>query len=200
LSAHFISSPLTYIYIFICNKSLSSGIFPTRLKFSVVKPSFKNGDKLNISNCRPTSLLTAFSKAIKIVICARLYQHLSQNDILINEQYGFRSNSSTELASFKLINEVLLAMNNKLTVGGIFCELEKAFSCVNHDIFLSKLELYGVVGKFNTLITSYLKDRYQKMVIDNRKTHNSTTSGWEIVSMEFHKSNSWFTVFPSIYQ
>jgi hypothetical protein len=45
-SAPFISSPLTYI----CNKSLSSGTFPSRLKFSVVKPVFKNGDKVNISN------------------------------------------------------------------------------------------------------------------------------------------------------
>jgi hypothetical protein len=88
-----------------------------------------------------------------------LYQHLSQNNILLNEQYGFRSNSSTELASFKLINEILLAMNNKLTAGGIFCDLLKAFNCVHPDILLSKLEFYGVVGKFNTLITPYLKDR-----------------------------------------
>jgi hypothetical protein len=132
---------------------------------SVVKPTFKNGDKLNISNYRPISLLTAFSKVFEKEIYARLYQYLSQNDILLNEQYGFRSNSSRELASFKLINEILLAMNNKLSVGGIFCDLEKAFDCVNHDISLSKLELYGIVGKFNTLITSYLKHRYQKVVM-----------------------------------
>lgn len=128
---------------------------------SVVKPAFNNGDKLNISNHRPISLLTAFSKVFEKVIYARLYQHLSQNDILLNEQYGFRSNSSTESASFKLINEILLAMNNKVTVDGIFCDQENAFNCVNHDILLLTLEFYGVEGKFNTLITSYLKDRYQ---------------------------------------
>jgi hypothetical protein len=72
-------------------------------------------------------------------------------------------------------------MNNKLTVGGIFCDLQKAFDCINHNILSSKLEFYGVVGKFNILITSYLKERYQKVVMDNRKTHNSTSSGWEIV-------------------
>jgi hypothetical protein len=49
------------------------------------------------------------------------------NNILANEQYGFRSNSSTERASYKLINEILNALNNKILVGGIFCDLMKAF-------------------------------------------------------------------------
>jgi hypothetical protein len=55
---------------------------------------------------------------------------------------------------------MLLGMNNKLTVGGIFCDLEKAFECVNHNILLSKLEFYGIVGKFNALIKSCHKEIY----------------------------------------
>jgi hypothetical protein len=83
---------------------------------------------------------------------------------------------------FQVDNEIILANNNKLTVGGIFCDLEKAFDCVNHDIILSNLEFCGAVGKFDTLFTSYLKGRYQKVVIDNRKTHKGTSSVWEVVS------------------
>ena len=67
-----------------------------------------------------------------------LYQHSNKNNILVIEQYGFRNNSSTEKASFKLINEILQALNNQLTVGGIFCDLGKVFDSVNHDILLSK--------------------------------------------------------------
>jgi hypothetical protein len=52
------------------------------------------------------------------------------NAILSSEQFGFSSNSSTEKAMFKLLNYVLLALNNKTLVGGIFCDLEKAFDCV----------------------------------------------------------------------
>jgi hypothetical protein len=51
-------------------------------------------------------------------------------------------------------------MNNKVTVDGIFCDLEKAFSCVNHNILMLELEFYGVLVKFNTLIKSYLKGSY----------------------------------------
>ena len=47
-------------------------------------------------------------------------------------------------------------MNNKLRVGGIFCDLEKAFDCVNHDMLLSKLEFYAITGRDNVLYKSYL--------------------------------------------
>jgi len=81
-----------------------------------------------------------------------LYQHINQNNILATEQYGFRNNSSAEKTSFKLINEILLALNNKLTVGGIFCDLEKEFDSVNCDIPLSKCKFYGFRGKTNALL------------------------------------------------
>jgi len=58
ISAPYIISPLTYI----CNTTLNTGIFPNRLKYAVVKPLHKKGNKHELSNYRPISLLTAFSK------------------------------------------------------------------------------------------------------------------------------------------
>ena len=54
------------------------------------------------------------------------------------EQHGFRINSSIEVASFTVINEILEAVNNRLSVRGIFCDLEKALDCVNHGILVGK--------------------------------------------------------------
>jgi len=62
---------------------LSSGIFPTRLKFSEVKPVFKRGDKNDTSNYRPVSLLTSFSKIFEKVIYNRFYHHINNNHILL---------------------------------------------------------------------------------------------------------------------
>ena len=58
ISKAFIISPL----INICNKMLAQGIYPERLKFSLIKPIYKGGDKSSLSNYRPVSLLPVFSK------------------------------------------------------------------------------------------------------------------------------------------
>jgi hypothetical protein len=61
ISAPFIISTLVYIR----NRSLSLGILPERLKYSIVKPVFKKGDRGIISNYWPISLLTSLSKILE---------------------------------------------------------------------------------------------------------------------------------------
>jgi len=70
--------------------------------------------------------LPSFSKIFEKIIFRRLIQHLDYNNILANEQFGFRSKTSTDLAPFHLISKILEALNNRLLVGGIFCDLRKA--------------------------------------------------------------------------
>jgi hypothetical protein len=72
------------------------------------------------------------------------------------------------------------AMNNKHTVGGNFCDLSKAFDCVNHRILVSKLEHHGIRGTFGALTKSYLMERYQRVAIKD-KTNTIYSSNWELV-------------------
>ena len=116
MSMPFITSPLTCI----CKKSLTTGEFPTRLKYAEVKPLFKSGKNTELSNYRPISVLTSFSKIFEKIIYKRLYHHLNYNNILVNQQFGFRKNLSTILATYSLLKEILDALNSNSVVGGIF--------------------------------------------------------------------------------
>jgi hypothetical protein len=83
------------------------------------------------------------------------------------------------------MNEILSALNNKLIVGGIFCALEKDFNCVNLDILISKLETCGITGIDTEPYQSYLKGRYQRVLIYNKTHHYSTLTG-HLLNTGFH--------------
>jgi hypothetical protein len=143
------------------------------MKYSIVTPIYKRGDKANFANYRPISLLTSFSKVFEKIIPRRLLTHVYTFDILASEQFRFRPKRSTETASHSLINEVLTAINNKYKVAGIFFDLEKAFDCVNHEILLYKLEFCSITDNVYRLLKSYLQHRYQRVKIGNGRFDKS---------------------------
>ena len=163
LSIPYIISQLTHI----CNSALSSGVFPNRLKYAIVTPIHKSGDSHLISNYRPISMLTVFSKILEKLIYTRIINHLKQYNILTSHQFGFREHHSTEQATFSLISNLLAAMNQHQIAGGMFCDLHKAFDSVNHQILFKKIQFYGIRSKMEMLIQSYLTNRHQKVISNN---------------------------------
>ena len=104
----------------------------------------------------------------------RLNHHLQIYNLLATEQYGFRKGFSTEHATFSLA-DILMAWNTKSHVGGVFCDLYKAFDCVNHTL-LNKLKHYGVQESTLNWFTSFLSNRKQrtKLSINDDEIYYST--------------------------
>jgi len=75
------------------------------------------GDKSKISNYIPMTILSSFSKVLEKVMYNQLQEHLNPYGILA-EQFVFRSDSTTNKAIYKLINETLNTLNRKFIVGG----------------------------------------------------------------------------------
>jgi len=73
------------------------------------------------------SLLILFSKVFEKIIYDRLLKRIETNNILAVEQFDFRTSSSTEKASYKLIDDILNVLNNRMMDVGIFLRLTEGF-------------------------------------------------------------------------
>lgn len=158
-----ILNPLLHI----CNLSMQTGVFPSDLKIAKVKPLYKKDNKCNIENYRPISILPAFSKVIERLICNRLVDHLDNNNIICNNQHGFRRGRSTTSAVLTVTDSILRSFDGNKYSLAVFIDLSKAFNMVDHKLLLDKLNLMGVRGVAFDWFKNYLHQRKQYVNFNN---------------------------------
>jgi hypothetical protein len=156
-SIAYIAYPLSLLI----NCSLTSGIFPEALKIGKICPIFKCGDKSLFSNYRPISILPSFSKIFEKVIHNRLSSYLYKENIITDQQFGFRKNHSTYMAIMDFYDVISNAVDKNEFAIAIFVDLAKAFDTIDYNIMLQKLSYYGIRGIALDLFESYLSNRKQ---------------------------------------
>ena len=77
----------------------------------------------------------------------RLYSYLTENNILLNKQFGFWAGHSTIYAMLELVDQISNTFNDKNYLLGIFTDLSKAFDTVDHKILIQKLKHYRINRK-----------------------------------------------------
>jgi len=174
---HSIAVPLSVLI----NQSFECCVFPDSLKYAEVKPLFKNGQKQNPDNYRPISVLTSFSRIFEKVALIQISKYLESHSILVSDQFGFRKGHSTVGAINELVNDVSWALDESQSTLGVFCDLSKAFDCVNHSILLKKLDVYQFSNKSISWIRSYLHNRFQRTVV--MKNNTISKSSWVNIQM-----------------
>ena len=151
------------LLINLINETLLSNTFPESLKKAKVIPIFKKGDKTNLNNYRPISLLPVLSKVLEKVINAQITKKLDERNLIDDNQYGFRSNHSTEDAVIKFIDYLEKSKLQHKVVVSIHIDVSKAFDSCNHEIMKEKLKRIGLSGTSLELMSSYMKDRIQEL-------------------------------------
>ena len=161
-----LTKPLT----FLINQSLNSGIFPDQLKIAKVLPIYKNTelDDNDLNSYRPISILPTISKIFEKVVHFQLYNYLSIHNLLYKDQFGFRTNHSTELAALNLHDRILKYLDSDKIPIGIFLDLSKAFDTIDHTILIQKLSFYGLDENNINWFKSYLNNRQQYVFLDNQ--------------------------------
>ena len=151
----------------IINRAIADACFPKQWKNAVVTPLYKGGDKEDLSNYRPISVLPILSKIYERHILKHLSAYLENHNLISSSQSGFRKNHSCNTAVHHLITKWLDAKKTKDSTVLLFLDFWKAFDMVRHDIILAKLVKLGITGKFLNTLKSYLLERYQSVKVGN---------------------------------
>ena len=148
-----------------------NGFFPTGLKEAKVVPVFKSGDRQKLTNYRPISILSCFSKILKKIVYSRTIDFLNFNSVLCPTQYGFRPKQSNVHAILDIVSTCFDNVENKKFTGLLLLDLTKAFDTVQRKILLAKLNHYGIRGVVNNFFESYLTNKSQAVIIhDNHSS------------------------------
>ena len=157
---------LSYPLYKIWRKSLDTGEIPKKLKSQGIIPIYKKGSKSIPANYRPVSLTSHLIKLFERVLRVHIVNYIEDNDILTDQQHGFRMHRSCLTQLLIHIDNILEIVGRGGNVDVIYLDFSKAFDKVDHKILLCKLENMGIKGKIYNWIKSFLTNRSQHVIVD----------------------------------
>ena len=163
-------APLTKIN----NVSLTQGIFADTWKVAVIRPLIKKlGLDLLLSNYRPVSNLSFWSRLVENVVLQQFNKHCDQNNLIPDYQSAYRVNYSCETALVKTVNDILWSMENKNIVNLRAINLSAAFDTVDWSILPDYLHYWlGITRSALKWFKQYLRLRYCKVNIGKAYSKN----------------------------
>jgi hypothetical protein len=153
------------------NLSLREGSMDC-LKNAVLLPLIKEMDeqmdKDSLKNYRPVSNLLFVGKLIERIVAVRLNNHMTENNLHSDFQYGYKKGHSTETLLLKVVNDLLISCDNNMPCILMLLDLSAAFDTVDQDKLLTILQNeIGIEGTALKWFASFLRNRTQKVKIGN---------------------------------
>ena len=156
-SVDFIAPALKTIFFL----SIHGKVYPDDFKIGKVTPVHKEGDKDDLNNCRPATVLPTIACVFEKIIYQQLYKYMTDNILLGEKQCGFRSLHSTAIALSKTMNHWLINIDKRNKNSVTYLDIKKAFDAGNYKILLDKLECHVIKDQELNFFESYLSNRMQ---------------------------------------
>lgn len=129
--------PLSILF----NKSLSCHMFPSRWKEGFISPIYKEGDRQDVTDFRPVTILCAISKIFERLVYDELFSKIKNK--IHESQHGFFAKKSTLSNLLEFVTPVSQSMTNGGQVDVLYTDFSKAFDRIIHSRLLKKLALFG---------------------------------------------------------
>lgn len=153
---------LLLILVGIFNAALTNAHFPAAWKGASVIGIAKPGKpRTSPASYRPISLLSSLGKLYERILLTRILRFTAENNVIIDEQFGFRSGHSCVQQVHRVTEHVLDGFSRfqGLKTGAIFLDVAKAFDKVWHNGLIYKLYLLGMPDRLVLTIRDFLRDR-----------------------------------------
>jgi hypothetical protein len=160
------SSEIAPLLQLVYQKSLEISCVPDDWRKANVTPIYKKGPKYLAENYRPVSLTLVCCKIMEHVLASNIKRHGEDNGILYQLQHGFRRNRSCETQLIEFIDDLIKNLQEGLQTDVLIMDFAKAFDKVNHSLLVHKIHQYGIRGKVNSWIKSWLFGRNQTVVVE----------------------------------
>ena len=121
-----------------------------------------------VKNYRPVSLFSVVSKVFENLVNNRIVDHLEKYGLFSDFQYGFRSSQSTSDLLTVVSDRIARAFNRSGATGAVVLDISKAFGRMWHAGLLHKLTSYGISRQIFGLISSFLSNRWLRVVLDGK--------------------------------
>jgi len=134
-------------------KCFENNILPSMWDLSIIHPILKKGKDYKIPlSYRSISLMSTVAKIFNSILCKRITEYLDTNDLLCEEQNGFRKMRSCIDHIYTLYT--ILRKRKSKNQSTFLCHVDfaKAFDSVDHDLLFAKLLSIGIRGKIYKII------------------------------------------------
>ena len=138
-----VSVPLSMIF----KESLEVGETPEDWRSANVTPIFKKGDRNDPANYRPVSLTSQVCKVLESIVREKMFEHLKRNNLLSNEQHGFREGRSCLSNLLTTLEDWTSILEDGDCIDVAYLDFHKAFDLVSHNHLLLKLKKHGINGQ-----------------------------------------------------
>ena len=125
--------PLPYHLLHLINLVIRTSVSPEAWKEPIVTPLPKGGDRSDVNNFRPISILLLPAKLMEKLLHKQLLDYLINNSLLYEHQDG-----STLRSIEKLTNNIFESLNKQYCTTAIYLDFSKAFDTLNHIILKKK--------------------------------------------------------------
>lgn len=148
--------PLAHIF----NFSMIDSSVPSQWKTANIVPILKTGKNHNdVNSYRPISLLCTPLKIMERLIKEKLNAFLERNNVIPDEQFGFRNKTSVIDQLLDTVTDYTEAVDQKKNIDVVYFDFSKAFDKVPINLLLFKCKKVGVAGNLINWLEEYLRNR-----------------------------------------